>query len=139
MDLYDLVAKSEFSLEGRRPEAGGKVRNYSKYGHKQKYTPNSEQTYNAQRQDGLVPTLDQTVPSVTGLDIEDNRASIANGGTGGPKNDYTTVYPSANVTGPLGAAAKNFTYQGIEYTYPKAPGQEPEGYYKYMKDKFGAK
>lgn len=139
MSLYDKLATSEFSLESSRTQFGSKTKNYPQYQHKQRFTPGPEQTYNFQRQEGLVPTLNQTVPSVTGLDIEDNRASVANGGKGGPNNDYTTVYPAANVSGLLGAAPKNFTYQGIEYTYPKAPGQEPEGYYKYMKDKFGAR
>ena len=139
MDLYDLVAKSKFSLQAANPAALSKTRNYPQYGHRQKYTPDAEGSYNFQRQDGMVPTLDETVSSITGLDIEDKRASVRNGGTGGPNNDYTTVYPSANVTGPLGAAPKNFTYQGIEYAYPKAPGEEPLGYYQYMKNNFAVR
>ena len=123
MYLYDLVATSRYSLLATQATArnpsGTKVINFSQYGHRQKYTPGAESTYIFFVDEGLVPTLDQTVPSITSLDIEDNRASIPNGGRGGPKDDIKTNYPAADVTGFLGQAPKRFTYQDIPYTYPK--------------------
>ena len=139
MGLYDIVYKSALSLEGANPAKGKTPRNFPTYGHIQNYTPSPEGSYNFKRNEGLVADNGVKSPAVSSLDIENNVAAVKNGGTGGPKNDYTTKYPSANVTGPFGQAPKNFTYEGKDYTYPKKPGAEPTGYYNYMKENFAAK
>lgn len=139
MGLYDIVYKSALSLEGADPSRGKSPKNFPTYGHVQNYTPSPEGSYNFKRSEGLVADNGVKSPAVSSLDIENNVAAVKNGGTGGPKNDYITKYPSANVTGPLGQAPKNFTYEGKDYIYPKKPGAEPTGYYNYMKENFAAK